>query len=665
MPKKIILATILSTTGLFLASCSSIYQFYKFENKQENRELVENQSIQDLLDSVFSGDKTTKNNYIINQNSLDPGKVSAELKYSLVFSRPYFISSFYDEYQQTRQNSNFTIHSYLAKNWLFLLSHIDKLGFIFNPYHSRFVKNPNEIKVEKAPLKNIKILDKNFDFIKIVKNYVADNENTTYYLIFEKTKFIRFTVVKHKNTIKTKLDYNLFVLDKEPADKFLFARSFENWIDNKENEYFEKELARQKQELEYDFVEKRDEIQQKINLLENPDMAEDENEENFCSLENIDKCTEEQKKFLLKTNRGSSSLLASTTAFQDNSNSNSLKDLQNQLKNLESQHQANLNNLEKTVKNKLLMEKNDTTASNFFTDITTDTTGFESPFPFQKYSLTSIDLQQTTKNEVILPQKLAKKSFYFSKYEKFIDKKLDVQAPFETEEEYKNRLVYDTIFNFIWPNDEKAKVAFLNEFEKAENLKKLENEWKKIQENLKKSNKSAESLNEYKSFVNKNWFFILKRLGKMNLHFHNWFLLPDQFNTDGSIKVGHSDAFKQSILELAPLNDDLLITDSLLEEISEGDTTKSISNYKDLYILKQNALINLKVDTSSRTPKVTLNPFVLYFPKSKHKISVKILTEIFHQALYHASKESYFDFEKSLVKKFRYNNPAQMIFKDK
>ncbi|OWY74100.1 hypothetical protein B5M19_01090, partial [Mesomycoplasma hyopneumoniae] len=192
MLKKISFFLLTVTPFFGLISCSSIYKFYEFIPKNENKSLLKNQRIQEFVDSIFAQNEGQKQDYIINQINKNGLKISQELKYSLIFSKPYF-RSINDEYLTTRENANYTIHSYLAKNWLFLLENIEKLSFIFNPYQTRFLKNPQELEVEKIKDKTIKISNKNFDFIKINSGQNQFEINNVYYLIFDKNKFIRFT----------------------------------------------------------------------------------------------------------------------------------------------------------------------------------------------------------------------------------------------------------------------------------------------------------------------------------------------------------------------------------------------------------------------------------------------------------------------------------------
>ncbi|WP_337903642.1 aromatic motif membrane protein [Mesomycoplasma ovipneumoniae] len=684
LKKKLLFLATLPTSFLFI-SCSGIYNFYESQPKPENKSLLTNLKFQEFVNSVFSNNELQKDDYISNQINLNLPKLTSELKYSLIFSRPYF-RFFKDQYTETRENSRFTIHSYLSRNWLFLLENIDKLSFIFNPYTGRFVKNANEEKINLLKDNKIKITNKNFDFVKIDREADQFDKNSVYYLIFDKNKFIRFTVFETNNELKTKLDYNMFVLEDQIADNFSFANAIENWVKSEEQKYFKDKLETARENLTDDFRGKKAELEDKIarfkrssgQSLDSEDEEDEDGGGNFCSLENLDACSEQAKAFLLGSrNRrafGRTRRNVSVTNFQDldtnsdqNNSSQEISDANLELAELEEKYKNDLANLDNTVKNQLFNEKNDLTSSNFFSNITTDISSFNSPYKFHKYSLYSIDLEKGSDISTKPEESPKKNSSFMDNYSKFIDEKLDIKIKNETAEEFNNRRVFEFIFQTIWPNNENKKVQFFNTYYAKENIEKLEAEWKKIQEKLNNTDSEdfEAAIEEYKNFVDTNWLFILERLDKLRLDFYKWYSFPDQFNEDGSIKVAHSDEFKQLVKDQEDLTEPFYYANKYLESISEGDTSRFVSNYKDLYILKQNTLINLRVDNSGSEPKVSLNPFVYHFPKTKNKISAKVLTEIFHQALYHASQEAYHDFENDFVKKFRYNLPAQMFFKEK
>ncbi|AHH45063.1 aromatic motif membrane protein [Mesomycoplasma bovoculi] len=347
-----------------------------------------------------------------------------------------------------------------------------------------------------------------------------------------------------------------------------------------------------------------------------------------------------------------------------------IKSLETQLQQKKAQHEKDLENVDKLAAQDFAAEKKQINQSNFFTDITSNIAELNTNFKFAKYSLASIDLdvpiqnlQNSNKNKGNTNSNSSKKDYYYQFYKKYIDPNLNVTTDKETPDERATKSIFKDILNLAWGHNEAGKVEFLNQQNNPEYVKNLEQEWKKISDNLGTPNNINEQAFElYKNFVKENWYFILKRIGKLELIFKNWYSFPDQ-EYNGQ-KIAHSEAFKEKVADESPISDVIIYANPYLESISEGDTSRLSDKFKDLYILKQNSLINIRIDTYDDKPKVTLNPLILYFQKPRNKISVKVLTEIFHQALYHYSQEAYNSFENDFVDKFRYGLPAQMVLKE-
>lgn len=347
-----------------------------------------------------------------------------------------------------------------------------------------------------------------------------------------------------------------------------------------------------------------------------------------------------------------------------------IKLLETQLEQNKAQYEKDLENVGKLAAQDFVAEKKQINQSNFFTNITSNIAQLNTNFKFAKYSLASIDLdvpiqnlQNSNKNKGNTNSNSSKKDYYYQFYKKYIDPSLNVTTDKETPDERATKSIFKDILNLAWGHNEAGKVEFLNQQNNPEYVKNLEQEWKKISDNLGTPNNINEQAFElYKNFVKENWYFILKRIGKLELIFKNWYSFPDQ-EYNGQ-KIAHSEAFKEKVADESPISDVIIYANPYLESISEGDTSRLSDKFKDLYILKQNSLINIRIDTHDDKPRVTLNPLILYFQKPRNKISVKVLTEIFHQALYHYSQEAYNSFENDFVDKFRYGLPAQMVLKE-
>ncbi|WP_434336949.1 aromatic motif membrane protein [Mesomycoplasma conjunctivae] len=786
MNKKIKFAAFLPLLSLptTLMSCTLVYNFHNPEEKSSDSSLLANKSYQNFVDSVFFKYQDVKNDYILEQLNIDPIKVRTELKYSWVFARPYFRPNLSTIYTDTTRNSVKTISNYLSNNWLFLLNNIDKISFGFNPYNPNFDKKADKFELSPGINRELKIKDKNFNFIKIDKDQSRLKNYTTYYLIFEKNKFMRLTTFDYEGKIQFQLDYNMFVLEQTPDDPFLFVNNLESWIDGKEKKYYQEKLKDAKDDLEDNFANQKEELESQINSIkalsssDSDDNLQDDSPSNsnsddsstptppsspsspllspppppttttpsnnlsttdeaslqalgFTDKADFDKFVEnskslygvddeedpakevleiykadfddklsknstkkpqeikqqiekelEVKKKLFRSRNQSSVSRLQQTLFQEvidesqantnespkSKNEEKIEQLEQQIEQKKEELKRNIANLDELINTRLLKQR--INRSSFFTDITSDITDFQdkSKFKFSKFSITDIEIEDNKLKTDIEPKVFKNKELNspeYNKFKKFIDPDLNVTNSLETPDERRTREIINNILELAWKDNNAGKINFLNNQKNPETILKLEEQWNEINENLGKKPISDSLLDEYNNFVSNNWYFILTRIGDFKLQFKNWFLFPDQKNEDGEIIAAHSEEFKKQVANLDTEPEDYVYANNNLDGIQEGDTSILAVNYKDLYISKQNSLINIRVDFSTEEPKIIFNPLIYHFPRTRNKISVKILTQIFHQALFHHNQESYNDFEKDFVEKFRYGLPTQNILRSK
>lgn len=722
--KKFLAFLPLTFSGVALISCTQVYSFYKLDKPiNESPKFFANKDYENLFNSVYFNNNSIRQNKLIQQLNIDPVKAEVELKYSLAISRPFFPIHEANGYSILAKDSSYTINNYLTKNWFFLLNNIDKINFVYNPYSTRLDKykasdrspqylknaliNGGELEKESESAQSvIKIKNKKFQFIKIDKDQSLLPGNTTYYLVFEGNKFIRMTTfIDDSGQPQVRLDYNLFLLkdSNQNPDPFLFANEIESWIDQKEQDYLKQKIDDKKGDLEDSFNDVKKNLESKISELKNDledqgssddldDTDSDDDSSSSLDDENDDENDDvqenseaKQKEWLAKLKTKPSFAFGLSSKSGDGTQSleqkldpsatpeqkeSQIKLLETQLEQKEAQHKKDLENVDKLAAQDFVTEKKQINQSNFFTDITSNIAELNTNFKFAKYSLASIDLdvpiqnlQNSNKNKGNTDSNSSKKDYYYQFYKKYIDPNLNVTTDKETPDERATKSIFKDILNLAWGHNEAGKVEFLNQQNNPEYVKNLEQEWKKISDNLGTPNNINEQDFElYKNFVQENWYFILKRIGKLELIFKNWYSFPDQ-EYNGQ-KIAHSEAFKEKVADESPISDVIIYANPYLESISEGDTSRLSDKFKDLYILKQNSLINIRIDTHDDKPRVTLNPLILYFQKPRNKISVKVLTEIFHQALYHYSQKAYNSFENDFVDKFRYGLPAQMVLKE-
>lgn len=252
-----------------------------------------------------------------------------------------------------------------------------------------------------------------------------------------------------------------------------------------------------------------------------------------------------------------------------------------------------------------------------------------------------------------------------SEFDKFINHDKDVLNQNETLEEKTTKSIYEVIKKAAYNNDNVAWESFLNTQEGKENEDRIWKELKELQKEIPKnpehfSSQHKELFKKLETFYSDNWLFILRNLDKFQIKFSNWYAFPEQVNKLTQQKVHHSQKFLNEINSMDGA-DDYYFVNNNLESIHVGDASIQSTTYKDFYIVKNNALINIKVILNKDSSAVQFNPLIYYFPKARTKLSVKILTQIFHQALYHQIQEFYDAFENDFINKYRYGFVAQML----
>lgn len=250
-------------------------------------------------------------------------------------------------------------------------------------------------------------------------------------------------------------------------------------------------------------------------------------------------------------------------------------------------------------------------------------------------------------------------------FDKFINHNKDVLNKNETIEEKTTQNVYEVIKKAAYNQNNLAWETFLKTQEGKENEERILKELKELQKQLPKNIKNfskehKDIFDKLEKFYSDNWLFILQNLDKFQIKFSNWYYFPEQFNTVEKVKVHHSQKFLDELNSLDDAGDYYFVNNNL-ESIHVGDASVQSTTYKDFYIVKNNALINIKVVLNDGKSAVTFNPLIYYFPKARTKLSVKILTEIFHQALYHQIQRFYDAFENDFIHKHRYGFVAQML----
>lgn len=249
----------------------------------------------------------------------------------------------------------------------------------------------------------------------------------------------------------------------------------------------------------------------------------------------------------------------------------------------------------------------------------------------------------------------SEKSFF-----KYIDQSKDVLDTTLSIEAAKNKKALETLLNKVFINNNAAKIDFVNqqnnpEYQKTffEKIKKLSSEFS-IAPNEK-------IINNLKEIYSENWYLVLSNLSKFKFQFHNWYILPEQTNHFNNVTVKMTEQYLNNLnsLEKYP---SFKFKNNYIDEIKESETSGENSTLSDLIILKDKSLISISLSFLGPNTKVTLDPYLIYFPKAQNKISINLMSYIFHQAIIHQVDFAYREFENDIIQKLRYGIPALMVF---
>lgn len=250
----------------------------------------------------------------------------------------------------------------------------------------------------------------------------------------------------------------------------------------------------------------------------------------------------------------------------------------------------------------------------------------------------------------------------YDKFKNYIDPKKDIIDASLNSEVAQTKQIIKELLNKIFTNNQVAKTNFEL---KQNNLKYQKNFFNEIK-NLQKSQKEKYKETNIKQYIkklqdlySKNWYIVLNNLNKFELSFYKWYVLPKQKDLYNDKEVSMSDQYLEKIKTLTPYNK-YKFQNNNLNQIKENEHSGENSSFADLLILKDKMLINIILEMNKQT-NVIFKPYVYFFPKSKSKISINLISNIFHQAVIHRSKKHYDIFEKDVIEKQRYGEPALML----
>ncbi|QDI64248.1 hypothetical protein FJM04_01190 [Ureaplasma parvum] len=560
-----------------------------------------------LFLDVFNQDKLELNAYMYDQNNVSDQQL-LDLKFALTLLNPNRLDINDDDtIAIMKNNAKKIIFQSLSNNWYWLFTNLKSLEFSYTPYKPNFYAPYIN---EKQDFTKSSIFDKVININKPLTNYIKikqklfDKENyrsvDVYYLQFGDHLILRLLKFNKKNHFDVRFDTDLFQFNKPIINLELIAKEMQTSIDYHREDNFKKDILDYKKNYEdylYDDEKLNSSIYQQGLDKINKEYYEVNNFNFFNTKKPLFQKFSYQMFLELKDKLGFKRYV---------------------LRNIDQKEvraRDHFNDNEKKQQNK-----------NYFRSFDKELNYF------QKYIDHNLDINiNKISKEAYITQKIIKNLLLdtFNNNDVQIAKYLIQQ----NDKEYQNKLI-------------KQLIEFSNYF--------------KNQKTPRDSNEYKQKLNDYEKIFSQNWYFILMNLKHFELSFNNWFTLPKQINPITKEMLGPSEKYLKRLKKLKPYEDYYFIN-NYLEKKQEGDTSMLIGSFKDLYITKNQSIFNIKIDFSSSENRLSLNPLIYFFPKTKNKLSVDLITSIFHQAIFHQNKEYYQLFETDMIDKYEYGIPAQML----
>ncbi|WP_031489001.1 aromatic motif membrane protein [Ureaplasma canigenitalium] len=163
---------------------------------------------------------------------------------------------------------------------------------------------------------------------------------------------------------------------------------------------------------------------------------------------------------------------------------------------------------------------------------------------------------------------------------------------------------------------------------------------------------------EYARFLTKNWYFVLNNLDKFALHQIAWFFLPDSRNKDNKDEILKMSPQYRKKLPRTPFPDRGFYN-TLLDQLIESDESKEHGTAlkKEFYLAKDKAII--QIEFGHEGSPIIMKPYGIVFAQSKLPPSIPIITNAFHNSFKHGDPKGYIFYEKQVIPKF--GIPAKMI----
>lgn len=255
----------------------------------------------------------------------------------------------------------------------------------------------------------------------------------------------------------------------------------------------------------------------------------------------------------------------------------------------------------------------------------------------------------------------------------FVDEKINIKDNSETVQERRSKEILKVLLRQVFKSDLDIK-DYVDSQTLPEKTKEIEAELRRFAERYRNLRTQANAdariseldnyQNEYNRFLSKNWYFLLTNLHNFDFSFIDWFKLPE-FH-EGNKHARHTQQYLEKLDRLKRY-EGFRFNDSLLDDIRESDVSKvhkTTNDNVEYFIVKNNVMFWVRVYAEAipgHDVGIEILPYVIQFkPKDvRAKISVPIITNVFHLSFIHGDQKFYEVFEDKITAQYGY--PAKML----
>ncbi|WP_117275157.1 aromatic motif membrane protein [Mycoplasmopsis edwardii] len=228
-----------------------------------------------------------------------------------------------------------------------------------------------------------------------------------------------------------------------------------------------------------------------------------------------------------------------------------------------------------------------------------------------------------------------------------------VKSVNETNKEKTTSEILKKILSDTFKNDNVKIVEYVNQ--QKNDADEILKEFQVISEGFKTTDDKKTYASAQHEFFNKNWYFILTNLDKLQFNFIEY------ITKDLSKNYSTSEEYKQKV-QFKEGHKAIKFDNSYLDEIREGNEAQELGDAT-VYYVKKNKLVfrivisNLKGKDGD--PQISFRPLNWYFAHSSAiTISLALISEVVHQLFIHGYETGKQDFEEVMVKNQKYGSPS-------